>query len=106
MLFVRQGDVLLIPVDGIPAEAVRVQREGGRLILAHGEATGHAHAIASKHASLWKTAGAGGDKLYLKALRTVELLHEEHTAHKLVARVYEVRRQVEYSPEAIRRVED
>ena len=45
----RQGDILLVPVDGLPTGAVSVARTG-RLVLADGEATGHAHAVHERHA--------------------------------------------------------
>ena len=41
----RQGDVLVVPVDEIPTGLKKVPREQGRLVLAHGEATGHAHVV-------------------------------------------------------------
>jgi hypothetical protein len=37
----RQGDVLIIPVAGIPDDSEPIARENGRIILAHGEVTGH-----------------------------------------------------------------
>ena len=43
----RQGDVLLVPCAGIPADACEEAPEGGRVILAHGERTGHCHAMAA-----------------------------------------------------------
>ena len=55
---IRQGDVYLIPVVAIPATATPVAREAGRLILAHGEVTGHAHAILAPDAELLTTPGA------------------------------------------------
>ena len=42
---IRQGDVLIVPVEEIPATVEAVERENGCIILAHGEATGHAHKI-------------------------------------------------------------
>jgi hypothetical protein len=43
---IRQGDVYLIPVKALPAGCTPIQPEGGRrFVLAHGEVTGHAHAI-------------------------------------------------------------
>jgi hypothetical protein len=41
----RQGDVLIIPVRTLPQGAKPRARESGRVVLAHGEVTGHAHAI-------------------------------------------------------------
>jgi hypothetical protein len=61
---VRQGDVLLIPVDVLPADVLPVdvlpadvlpvgvkpiKRDGGRVVLAYGQVTGHAHAIRSSN---------------------------------------------------------
>ncbi len=44
----RQGDVLVIRRRRVAADRLRpIAREDGRIVLAHGEATGHAHAIAS-----------------------------------------------------------
>ena len=40
----RQGDVLLVPVERLPEE-VAVTASGARIVLAEGEATGHAHAV-------------------------------------------------------------
>ena len=45
----RQGDVLLAPIPALPVDAVSVPRKG-RIVLAEGEATGHAHAIAEPDA--------------------------------------------------------
>ena len=43
---VRQGDVFLKPVAKLPAGCIPMEPENGtRFVLAHGEITGHAHAI-------------------------------------------------------------
>lgn len=43
---VRQGDVFLERVNELPAWASRpVQREGERIVIEHGEASNHAHAL-------------------------------------------------------------
>lgn len=41
----RQGDVMIVPVDRVPDGLKSVPLENGRVILAHGERTGHAHAL-------------------------------------------------------------
>jgi hypothetical protein len=41
----RQGDVLVASIDEVPAKTSAVPKEAGRVVLAHGEATGHAHAF-------------------------------------------------------------
>lgn len=42
----RQGDVLAIKIDKLPNDVQLIERdEANRIVLAHGERTGHAHAI-------------------------------------------------------------
>lgn len=41
----RQGDVLIRPVASIPDGLKKVPLDKGRVILAYGEVTGHAHAV-------------------------------------------------------------
>lgn len=49
----RHGDVLLIPVDEDPkGQLVKLQREGGNVVLALGEHTGHSHVIGDDGAVL------------------------------------------------------
>lgn len=100
----RQGDVLVEQVDAIPGEAEEVAREGGRIVLAHGEATGHAHAIASPHAALL----AKGAERFLRVVgpEPVALDHEEHRRIELPPGLYRVVRQREYTPTELRQVAD
>lgn len=104
---VRQGDVLLVPVDEIPSQARPVARMGGRAVLAEGEATGHAHAIRSPGASLLED----GEERYLHVRGPVTLGHEEHAPIVVVPGTYRVVIQREYvpadiAPAAFRRVVD
>lgn len=60
---IRQGDVYLIPVKSLPAGSTPIPPEGGRrFVLAHGEVTGHAHAIYEF------TADADAEKLAAEAV--------------------------------------
>lgn len=102
---IRQGDVLLeaIEPDEIPANATPVAPENGRYILAHGEVTGHAHAVvADERVTMLERDGV----LYLRVTAQTELTHDEHTAHSLTAPAYRKVQQREYHPEAIRNVID
>jgi hypothetical protein len=45
MKLYRQGDVLVQQVDEIPDGLHAVPLDKGRVILAYGEVTGHAHAV-------------------------------------------------------------
>ena len=85
--------------ETIPTDAVPVN---GPTILAHGELTGHAHEIKSKHARLFERAG----ERFLRVTRWVVLRHQEHAPITLAPGTYRVIRQREYSPEAILNVAD
>lgn len=109
MLF-RQGDVLIVSIDEaeakrLIADAKPVPREDGRVVLAHGEVTGHAHALVHSAVKLYEVE---------KSVRMTVLIvgaparvyHEEHQAITLKPGAYEVIRQVEYTPEELRTVAD
>lgn len=89
----RQGDVFLIPVPSIPAEAATNPRQDGRIVLAYGEASGHAHAIYDEGADLM----VANDAVYLEVNQPVALRHEEHAEISIPIGLYVVRRQVEWS---------
>jgi hypothetical protein len=103
---VRQGDLLLVPVANLPEQARLLRR--GRLVLAEGEATGHAHVVEDERASLYGFGWVGAG-VYLSVVGDgpVSLVHEEHDPLLVSPGVYEVRRQREYAPrERFRRVSD
>ncbi len=102
----RQGDVLLVRVKPRRGAALTpVERAGGRIVLAEGEATGHAHVIDSPMADLYEDRLA---RRYLKLDGPAELRHEEHDPVALQPGIYRVLRQREYAPGpgATRRVRD
>ncbi len=74
MKYYQQGDVLICN-GSIPNEAKEIKARNGKLILAEGEATGHAHSIsASDGVSLMELDGA----LFLSTDKDVTIKHEEH----------------------------
>ena len=124
MIQIRQGDVQIQQVEALPDGCSEIAPEGSRIVLAHGEVTGHAHAIydhltlspsaadevaenviarAQTKAKLWLA--TNGDR-FLQVLEPVTLKHEEHTQHKLPAGIYKLPVQVEYSPAELQRVAD
>ena len=103
---IRQGDVLIVPVDHIPSTTEKVAREGGRLILAHGEVTGHAHAIVEESAELVTAEAANELYLLVHGLDPVDLVHDEHDTLTIAPGAYKVIRQREYAPEGLRNVAD
>ena len=103
----RQGDVLIRQIDNIPSKANDVTPEG-RIVLAHGEVTGHAHALAEGCAREFSlTDAAGAVRRFLAVVsKGAEVLHEEHAPIPLPPGFYEIVQQREYTPEAIRNVAD
>ena len=95
----RQGDVLLVPVDSMPA-GQPITPEGGRLVLAHGELTGHHHSVAVEDAELVEAA----EGVFLRIMASTPLVHQEHGAITLEPGVYRVLRQREYAPGAAHRL--
>ena len=93
----RQGDVLIRRVELIPESTQPVARDNGRIVLAYGEVTGHAHAIIDAAAELVRSADASHRFLRVMAASGVDLQHEEHATITLPPGTYEVIQQREYT---------
>lgn len=117
----RQGDVLLVPVAGVPAGLK--SRGVGKTILAYGEVTGHHHRFESDRVTSFYKEGeadfaGGGSGTALRGSRTdvefvsvgaggADLVHEEHSAIHVPTGDYAVVRQREFDlMEGVRRVAD
>ena len=104
----RQGDVLVVPIDrdDLPAGLIHAPRDRrNRMVLALGEATGHAHVVTGERVSMLCPPDEP-DKLYLLIEGYGRLGHEEHGAIPLGQGAYRIVRQREYFPGAIRPVAD
>ena|SRR5947207_2639878 len=99
----RQGDVLLTPVATIPASA-KPLRSSKQIILAHGEQTGHHHAI--NYTPSQMKVFTDGTETYLRVLKPVVLTHQEHAAATVDPGDYLVKRQVEVWLDEVRQVAD
>lgn len=99
----RQGDVFIERVKALPVDLAQRARDKGRIVLAYGEVTGHAHALDATLAELFEDKDG---TLYLKLGELGHVRHEEHSTITLEPGLYRVTHQREYSPEAIRRVAD
>lgn len=99
----RQGDVLIEEVAKLPTGLTKQKPTTGRAILALGEATGHHHSVDIDRADWWKD-GAG--EQFLSVTDEAEVTHQEHETITLPPGNYRIRRQREYTPEAIRNVAD
>jgi hypothetical protein len=91
----RQGDLLFIKQEALPADLVARESR----VIVEGESTGHAHRLTSgtvldgQHGAIW-----------LDLDTTAEVVHEEHGAITLDPGPWLVIRQREYAPEAIKTV--
>lgn len=103
---IRQGDVLLIPVDALPGGLEDATPETGRVVVMDGEATGHAHAFYDGGVNVYREPKAARPS-YLRVVETVAFLrHEEHEIAKVAPGIYRIPQQSEYTPEELRRVTD
>jgi len=103
----RQGDVLLVRVRSAKAGELVDRDTDDSIVLAHGEATGHRHRIASRAADLYAHPDPQRPtERILRARELVRLLHEEHSTIELPKGTYRVIRQRSYEPSGIRTVAD
>lgn len=106
----RQGDVLIVPVaeTAVPAhvaQAPKERRDGrGRLVLALGEVTGHAHAVVGPGELIREPGPLGPMLLHLP--KGGRVVHEEHAVVTLPTGWFRVIRQREYVPGSVRIVAD
>jgi hypothetical protein len=106
-----QGDVLFRRIDKLPDGLVE-SRAKGALVVAHSE-TGHHHSIDTQGVRLLEKSERDPMICYLAldgAFAEV-VHHRPHDTHETLCllgkgSVWEVRRQREWSPEGLRRVED
>lgn len=98
-MIIRHGDVLLKKVEGVESKG-EVQ---GEYCLAEGEATGHHHMVRGNVIPF-----SIGDTPYIKALSTLDLTHEEHSALQIPEGTYEIIIEREFDPfrEEMKRVVD
>lgn len=93
----RQGDVFLVRVNEVPEDAKPVERDNGRVVLAYGEVTGHAHAIEESHVTLLSR--AENDRFLRIVGAAANLVHEEHSTIAIPPGTYRVVRQREWGDE-------
>ncbi|WP_328472438.1 hypothetical protein OHA21_09905 [Actinoplanes sp. NBC_00393] len=101
----RQGDVLIVAVGEVPACAPVPRDRRGRMVLARGEATGHAHVIGGPGLQLLADLD-DPSLMFVDVPEYGRVTHEEHGPISLPAGKYRVVRQREYIPGAFRPVAD
>ena len=108
---IRQGDILLVPVNDIPnkrRDRVRRKRDDD-IILAEGEVTGHHHRIPGTGVTSVTVYEDGTRTKHIRVRNEegVPLTHEEHDTLTIPKGDYRVENQREYVPQAApRRVYD
>jgi hypothetical protein len=101
----RQGDVLIVAAPQAAVDfAAEEARVGGRIVLALGEATGQAHAIADLDAPFVPRNGM--DRILRIGPPGATVTHAEHAAIELPPGTDAVRRQREYVPGAATRFDE
>ena len=105
----RQGDILVWQ-DERSTGAIEIPREDGAVVLAHGEVTGHSHAIRVPGVCHLRAEGIHAEATNVTALlveeANVPLTHEEHATVHIPAGRHFVIIQEEYAPEEYRNVAD
>ena len=103
-----QGDIYIRKIDALPENAIEVAPENGMYIVTHSE-TGHNHVMEATRVKMYTLPDSimdcllvVEDQAQLDHLRTFDT-HESILFEK---GVYHVRRQQEYTPQGLRRVED
>src|ERR1043166_3969019 len=94
---IAQGDILIIPIASIPADAKAAVAVDGKFIIAHSE-SGHNHVINRPRAEVYEAA----DDEFIAYIKTLcsgaEIVHERpFDTHETIAlppnRAFQVRRQ-------------
>jgi hypothetical protein len=101
----RQGDVLIVPVESMPEQLDPVGHEDGRVVLAHGEVTGHAHTIRAEGAALFRDPKRLDIFMRVSGGAPVALEHPEHDTIMIPPGKYQIVRQREYAPGPVRHIQ-
>lgn len=118
----RQGDVVLVRVDKLPEGLIPTKRDQhGRIVLAHGERSGHGHAIREKGVCGFRLAsttddptGVSGGVDYIEVGGSGGTLNHEYVSGQMAEHepvslppgIYRVALQREYQPAGIVRAAD
>lgn len=93
-----QGDLLIESTNQpLPTNLKPAERIGDLWVAAHGEATGHMHALAVGDCELYEDE-SGTLWLSVPEGKTATLTHQEHAAQTFAPGTYTITRQREYDP--------
>lgn len=74
-MIIQQGDVVIESVNSIPGDCNPGQLKQGKIVLAEGETTGHAHRISEVAGVVFKEKDG---MFYLENKEELQVQHEEH----------------------------
>ena len=111
---IRQGDVLLTKIAHSPKAKGKTQkRDRGFVVLAYGEATGHAHVLEEKGVELIEIEDVGDMVVTaegISILRHIDIRTRtpspDHDDVEIDKGKWKVTRQTEYTPQGLRNVID
>lgn len=110
---IQQGDVLFIPIpyNTVPKQTKPVDPKNGRLVIAEGEATGHAHAILAANAGKEQSRLLITDddkQMFLVNNASVDVFHEEHDIVTIPPGTWAIKgvQEYDYDKEQARRIQD
>ncbi len=106
--YCAQGDVYIRRVDKLPKNAIAEKPEHGRVVVTHSE-TGHHHVMDAGAVTMYRLPDSVMDCLLVVDKPTALEHLRQHDTHESIMfdkGIYHVRRQQEYTPEGLRRVED
>lgn len=97
---IRQGDVLLIPIKGLPEDLKEKDKT-----IAYGEVTGHHHRFESKQVQVFVDAN---EQQFVQVNKPSKLIHEEHARLEVPKGKYKVviQREFDILEDSIRQVMD
>lgn len=100
-MIARQGDIGFVLVSTIPSESKKKSTEiQGRLVLAHGEVTGHHHSLVDDGGCALLDDPLNKDNSFLEIFNeSATIEHQEHGTIRLPKGKYHVIRQVEWTDE-------
>jgi len=100
----RQGDILFIKHGDTPSGEVVPRDAHNRIVVAEGEATGHAHAIHEETATLYRDNAL--NRTWVVVDESAHVVHEEHDTVTLDSGTWLVVYQRQYVRGQVRRVLD
>lgn len=93
-MIIQQGDVIIESIDAIPENTRKGKIKNGKIVLAEGEVTGHAHKI-TEIAGVVFQEGTDG-MFYLLNKKELTVTHEEHKTVTVPPGTWRVRKVREY----------